>query len=241
MKNIFIGALLFAGFSFGAIAQDANTTSDSSITTTLDKYPSWKNRHAIGLSAGLPGYGIEYAYNINRSLNVRAGFLTFTLNDINTDLEVNGQDINVNANLSSGVYELLLEYQPSSNHAFKLVGGFGYLNKVGVNTLVLLNNDIAFGDLSIDNEDIGDIDVSVSWSGMAPYIGFGFGRAVPKKRAGFGIEFGAFYAGGPDVTIDASGMLANTSMEEQELEDNLASYSWMPRIMGRLVFKLGKD
>ena len=109
---------------------------------------------------------------------------------------------------------------------------------MGVNTLILLNDDIGYGDITIDNEDIGDIDLTVSWTGVAPYMGFGFGRAIPKNRVGFGLEFGAYYAGGPDVDIAASGMLTNTSQEAAEMQDNLASYAWMPRIMARLAVKL---
>jgi len=219
-------------------SEEAQATESSTEVETGDKYLMFQNKHALALNLGLPGIGAEYAYNINRNLNLRAGFLTFALNDFNTDLDISGQSVNVNANLSSQVFELLLEYQPSSNSAFKIVGGLGYLNNVGVNTLVLLNDDIGFGDLLIDNEDIGDIDLTVSWTSIAPYIGFGFGRAVPKKRVGFGLEFGTYYAGGPDVAIVASGMLVNTSEEAEEMEENLASYAWMPRIMARLAVKL---
>jgi hypothetical protein len=215
---------------------------ESSDTTTseksVDKYPMWQKRSAIGISAGLPGFGLDYAYNINRSLNLRVGFLAFSLSDFNTDLDISGQSVNVNANLNSTVFDLMLEYHPTTNKAFKLVAGLSYLDNVGVNTLVLLNDDIGYGDLIIDNEEIGDIDITLDYTGIAPYLGFGFGRAVPKKRAGFSIELGAYYAGGPDVTIEASGMLENTSEEEQELEDNLSSYSWIPRAMMRLTIKL---
>jgi hypothetical protein len=215
---------------------------ESSDTTTaeksVDKYPMWQKRSAIGISAGLPGFGLDYAYNINRSLNLRVGFLAFSLSDFNTDLDISGQSVNVNANLNSTVFDLMLEYHPTTNKAFKLVVGLSYLDNVGVNTLVLLNDDIGYGDLIIDNEEIGDIDITLDYTGIAPYLGFGFGRAVPKKRAGFSIELGAYYAGGPDVTIEASGMLENTSEEEQELEDNLSSYSWIPRAMMRLAIKL---
>lgn len=221
-------------------AQDTNEpdSSPEQQAETADKYLMFQNRHALALSAGLPGFGVEYAYNINRNLNLRAGFLSFALNDFNTDLDISGQSVNVNANLSSQVFDLLLEYQPSSNSAFKLVAGVGYLNNLGVNTLILLNDDIGFGDLLIDNEEIGDIDLTVSWTALAPYVGFGFGRAVPKKRVGFGLEFGTYYAGGPDVAITATGMLTNTSEEAAELEENLSSYAWVPRIMARLAIKL---
>lgn len=230
--------LLVLGLGSTAWAQEATETATETTETKVDKYEMWQNRHAIALSAGLPGVGLEYAYNINRSLNLRAGFLSFVFNDFNTDLDINGQSVNVNANLNSGVYDLLLEYQPSSNSAFKLVAGLAYLNNVGVNTLILLNNDIAYGDITIDNEDIGTIDLTVSWTGIAPYVGFGFGRAIPKKRVGFGLEFGTYYAGGPDVTITATEMLENTSQEAQEMQDNLASYAWMPRVMARMAIKL---
>lgn len=237
----FILFIVLAAVSYSPLmAQDAPMATDSTkaMEAKEDKYPMWQNRHAIALSLGMPGIGLEYAYNINRSLNLRAGFLSFQLNDYNTDLDISGQSVNVNANLSSSVFDLFLEYHPTPNKAFKLVGGFGYLNNVGVSTLILLNDDIGFGDLVIDNEEIGDIDIAVTWSGLAPYMGFGFGRAVPKKRVGFGIEVGTYYAGGPDVGITANGMLQNTATEEQELEDNLASYAWVPRVMARLAIKL---
>ncbi len=235
----FLSFILILGLRSTAWAQEATEASTSDSTEkVIDKYEMWQNRHAIALSAGLPGYGLEYAYNINRSLNIRAGFLMFAFNDYNTDLDINGQDVNVNANLNSMVYDLMLEYHPTSNKAFKLVAGLGYLNEVGVNTLILLNNDIGYGDITIDNEEIGNIDLSVSWTGLAPYMGFGFGRAIPKKRVGFGIEFGTYYAGGPDVEIVATEMLENTSQEAEELQENLSSYAWMPRVMARLAIKL---
>jgi hypothetical protein len=236
MKRLAYLLLLVGLGSTAVFGQESSDTATSE--KRVDKYPMWKNRSAIGLSAGLPGFGIDYAYNINRSLNVRAGFLAFSFSDYNTDLDISGQSVNVNANLNSSVFDLMLEYHPTTNKAFKLVAGLSYLNNVGVNTLVLLNDDIGYGDLIIDNEEIGDIDVTLDYTGIAPYLGFGFGRAVPKKRAGFSIELGAYYAGGPDVTIEASGMLENTSEEAQELEDNLSSYSWIPRAMMRLAIKL---
>lgn len=238
MKKLILTVLAGLVFLAPMAAQEASTDTTAKASSSDDLYPMWQNRHALALSGGLPGFGVEYAYNINRSLNIRAGFLSFALNDFNTDLEISGQSVNVNANLSSQVYDVLLEYQPSSNSAFKLVAGFGYLNNVGVNTLILLNDDIGFGDLTIDNEDIGDIDMTITWSGFAPYMGFGFGRAVPKKRVGFGLEFGTYYAGGPSVEITATDMLENTSEEAAELEENLASYAWVPRVMARLAIKL---
>jgi hypothetical protein len=33
-------------------------------------------------------------------------------------------------------------------------------------------------------------------------------------------------------------MLENTSEEAAELEENLASYAWVPRVMARLAIKL---
>ncbi|WP_421751730.1 hypothetical protein [Croceimicrobium sp.] len=235
MRKSILSIVLGLVFMAPAIAQDSTAAKEPA---TDELYPLWQNRHAIALSGGLPGFGLEYAYNLNRNLNLRAGFLAFTFNDFNTDMDISGQSVNVNANLTSTVFDLMLEYQPSTQSSFKLVAGLGYLNNVGVNTLILLNDDIGYGDLVIDNEEIGDIDLTVSWTGIAPYMGFGFGRAVPKKRVGFGIEIGTYYAGGPSVDIDASGMLENTSEEEAELEDNLASYAWMPRLMARLAIKL---
>ncbi len=235
-KYILVLSILAPGFI--SAQTDSTATASAPMEPAVDKYEMFQKRHAIALSAGVPGLGLEYAYNINRHLNIRAGFLAFQFNDYNTDMEINGQSVNLNANLNSTVYDVLLEYQPSSNSAFKLVAGLAYLSNVRANTLILLNDDIGYGDLFIDNEEIGDIDVDITWSGLAPYVGFGFGRAVPKKRVGFGLEFGTYYAGGPDVAINATGMLEDTDQEAAELEENLASYAWIPRVMARLAIKL---
>lgn len=213
--NLVAGLLITAPI-FAQDAAPAARDSNSTGAVKTDKYMLWQKRHALAFSAGMPGVGMEYAYNINRHLNLRAGFMAFAFKDFNTDLEISGQPVSINADLNSAAYDLFLEYQPSSNTAFKLVAGIGYLNNIGVNSTVLLSEDIGFGDLIIDNEEIGEIGVDVSWTGLAPYIGFGFGRAIPKKRVGFGLEFGSYYAGGPDVAINATGMLANTSEEAAE-------------------------
>lgn len=242
VKYLLVLAILVPGLSWAQSDSTEQASTEPAATAptepAVDLYPMWANKHSLSLSMGLPGLGLEYAYNINKSLNIRAGFLAFQFDNFNTDLDVNGQSVNVNADMNSRVYDLFLEYQPSNNSSFKLVAGLGYLSNVGANTLVLLNDDIGYGELTIDNEEIGDIDLDISWSGLAPYVGFGFGRAVPKKRVGFGIEFGTYYAGGPDVEITASGMLEDTDQEAAELQENLSSYAWVPRVMARLAIKL---
>ena len=52
-------------------------------------------------------------------------------------------------------------------------------------------------------EDLGRIGVDVEWNKIAPFIGLGFGRAVPQGSS-ISVEAGA-YVGEPKVGMTADG------------------------------------
>lgn len=244
MKKLSLLALAFA-FSFStAFAQEQEDPGQESEKKEqkekTNPYEHFAKRKALGLSLGIPGIGLEYAQNVAKHVNLRARFNYFGLSGYETTLNVSGQDVNVVAGAQALNFDLMAEYLPFTKSSFKLVGGVAYLANMGITADVMLDRSIQYGDITIDPEEIGQIDIGVDWSGFAPYLGFGFGRAVPKRRVGFGVEIGAYYAGAPDVSITATEMLAGTADEEQELEENLAPYAWIPRVTLKLSVKLGK-
>ena len=239
-------SLLTAAFAMvlGTLQAQQDSTSVKSNNNKEKKanpYPMFQNRGAIGVQLGLPGFGLEYAHNLSPHLNARARVNYFVLNDYSTDMELSGQDVNIAVDLNALSTDFLLDYLPFKRSSFHITGGISFVSKMNIDATVLLNQTFEYGDIKITPEEIGQIDIGIDYTGIAPYIGFGFGRSVPKNRVGVGLEVGGYFAGGPQVDVEATGMLSDTSEEEAQLEENLSDYAWVPRASLRISFKLGKD
>lgn len=200
---------------------------------------AYLNQGAITINISSLGIGLEYAHNINTYLNGRFRLNYFSLSDYQTNLDVGGNPVLLTTNASLLSTDLVLEYLPFKRSSFKLIGGAAMFFNTEMNSRVTYEGSLEYGDVSLDQDEVGDVMVGLDYSGFAPYMGFGFGRAVPKKRVGFGIEIGAYYAGSPKVSLEASKMFEPTATEEKEqLEENLQGYSWLPFVNLRLAFRI---
>lgn len=204
-----------------------------------DAFPSYDNKGAIAINAGSTGFGLEYAHNLNRHFNARFRANYFALNDFSRDITFDNNPITVIANVNVLNFDLLAEYLPFSKSSFKLVAGGSMFVNSDVTAQILYNDEFRYGDIVLTQEEIGDITIGLDYAGFAPYLGFGFGRAVPRKSVGFGIEVGMYYAGSPDVSLESTELFEPTAVEEKAtLERNLSDYKWIPNLSMRLVFKL---
>lgn len=218
-----------------ALAQDeGGTSSTNSSQNELD------GKHALAIQGGVIGFGLEYAYNINSQLNLRLGANLLTLDGISIPYELDGREVDVIAGANAFNVDLFLEYLPFDRSSFKLVGGLAYVNNTGGNATLKLKDGLNYGDIVLNPDDVGTIDLKMNYTGIAPYIGFGFGRAVPKKRVGFGVEFGTYYVGGPDISLIATELLEPSANEQEEakLEEAFSSFAWLPNIKLKLAVRL---
>lgn len=203
-----------------------------------DPFLGYGGRSALALNLSSVGIGLEYAHNLNRHLNARLRVSAFTISDFGQAMELGGSPTFVILNADITNADLLLEYLPFSKSSFKLIGGASIIFQGKGTVNVAYDDVIKYGDITITQEEIGDITIGVDYAGVAPYLGFGFGRAVPKNRIGFGLEIGTYYVGSPDVTVEATEMLAETAQEQETLQNNLSDYKWFPFINLRLAVKL---
>jgi len=125
-------------------------------------------------------------------------------------------DVHGTASLGLINGKLLVDFYPAKNGSFHLTGGL----YIGAGKLVKIEGKMqeAFDVLSVMKKhgynfsadefisgsnikarDIMNLDGSISINSVKPYFGFGFGRAVPKRRVGFCMELGAFYQGSPKL------------------------------------------
>ena len=61
---------------------------------------------------------------------------------------------------------------------------------------------VVIGDYTIPVDENGNVSGGLKVSAFRPYVGLGFGRAVPRKRMGVMFELGVQFHGRPDVYTD---------------------------------------
>lgn len=197
-----------------------------------------EKKNAFAISFGSPGLGLEYARKLSSKLSAKAVWQTFNLKDFEQkDLDLNGDKVDLLANLELGIIDLGIEYLPFKNSSFKLTTGLGFLSKVNLNSVITYTEDVIVGTVIVTKQDVGEVVADVTWSGVSPYLGLGFGRAIPKKRLGFGIELGTYFVSSPNVNLTASKLLAPTATQEEKLQNSLEDFKFIPRIQFRLAYK----
>ncbi|WP_298881315.1 hypothetical protein [uncultured Polaribacter sp.] len=197
-----------------------------------------EKKNAFAISIGSPGLGLEYARKLSPKLNAKLVWHSFKLEDFEKeDLEIKEDKIDLLANLELSIIDLGIEFLPFKNSSFKLTAGLGFISKLNTNATITYTENVKFGDVVITKEDVGEVNADVSWSGTAPYLGIGFGRAIPKRRLGFGIEIGSYFTSSPDATLTATKLLAPTSNQEENLKEAISSFKFIPRLQFRLAYK----
>jgi hypothetical protein len=199
-----------------------------------------QNSLAIGGHASTNGLGANIIYSFNDKLAIRTGFEQLKFNfDFNFD--ENDISYDANFNYKTGSISLLVDY-----YLFRsvyLTGGVGFSS---FNPYIKgeASSSWKYGDIYIPPEDIGKFSFSVEPSmKISPYAGIGFGRNIGlNKRIAVNFEMGAFYLGSPDITINATGLLAPTSDpahgQKNLFEKQLESYRFYPVLKFGISVKL---
>lgn len=194
----------------------------------------------LGVNLTTNGFGAEIAKSIGKSnqLNLKLGFnyLPLEINNISTDFS--GTKIIGNANITLGAIGCYLDWHPFNN-VFKVTGGAA-LMLTKMKLLAYLKDSADQGNLKVSPQEAGQINLEVKPFIIAPYIGIGLGRSIPKNRVGFSFDIGTYFIGSPDVLFNTTGLLEPTSNQESVLKNNMSGYQWLPKISININIKLSK-
>lgn len=205
--------------------------------TTFSTFAQKEKKNALAIDAGLPGFGIEYARKVSKSLTARARYNFFSLKDRAIEnIDLGGTNVLATINAESNIIDLLIDYQPFKRSSFKLVAGIGIINKLEASALIEYDEQVTFGDVVLTKDDFGSLNMGFAWEGSAPYIGMGFGRAVPKKGLGFAIEFGSYFASSPTITLEATKLLQPTADQKEDVEATFETWKYIPQLKFRLSY-----
>lgn len=230
MKFLFVFVLLF--FSFGIYSQEEEQEKEQETETVVQI-----KKNALSVSAGTPGLGFGYARRLGSKLNLKVAWHSISLNDQKGELKLKGEDVQYLANLKTSVFDLLFEFLPFRGSSFKITGGAGYLSEVNLNATLTYQRTVKVGQVVVNNKDVGQIIVDTSWKGIAPYVGIGFGRAIPKRRLGLSLEVGTYFATSPDLKLTSTKLLAPTSSQQETLKENISELKYIPKVNLKLSYK----
>ena len=208
-------------------------------TNSFSQEISSISKNAIGVQVGSLGFGVEYSRNISKKLNLRFGGKFLKISDyIIEDIKFDDENFDIVTNLDSQIYDVLIEYLPFNNSAFKIVTGLGYISNLNLNLDITYDDEVIIGDINFTKEELGGFITDANWSGLAPYLGIGFGRAIPKRKFGVALEIGAYYVNKPKVDFTASGLLTPSGKENANLiKDTFQEAKFIPNLNLKLSYK----
>lgn len=169
-----------------------------------------------GISLGTDGIGIDVAAPVTDWAAVRAG-ISFTpgfkytksisINDV--DLYEN---VDIEAKLNMFDFKVLADFYPFKTSSFHITAGafIGNDDAVTVTNSTPLIKDpnkygkvgIVLGNYRVTTDESGKIDADVKVNKFKPYIGIGFGRAIPKKnRVSVSCDLGVKFWGKPGLGV----------------------------------------
>ncbi|MFY8109652.1 MAG: hypothetical protein ACOVO9_11695 [Bacteroidia bacterium] len=235
-------ALFILGSHLTVQAQAPSTQQNQTKPTTEEPKESKPGTRGLGfgLLFGSDGAGISLGKCISKNgkmyIQVAGTHAPIVLSKI--PYAFSGQDVIIDADIKLGSISAVLEYHPFGN-AFKISAGAAYM-LTNITATAILKDSTKQGDIMISPTEVGDIQFGVSTNPICPYVGIGFGRAVPKNRVGFNFELGGYYIQKPVLNFKTTGMLEPTSSQEGLLRRNMSGFTWLPNIRMGLIFKLGK-
>ena len=151
--------------------------------------------------------------------------------------------------------KLLVDFYPVKNGSFHLTGGLyigaGKLVKIegkmqeATDVLNVMKkhghdffNDEFINDSNIPGKDVMHLDGSIGINSVKPYIGLGFGRAIPKRRVNFCVELGAFYQGSPELSSENKSIQNLIDKHLGDITDLLKKASLYPVLSFKINVKL---
>lgn len=192
-----------------------------------------------GLSIGSTGIDLELVTPVHRTLMLRGGISALSLDfarQMETSSSYGGKNISKEMDVDGELRiingKLLLDFYPL-RLPFFLSGGFYLGNEVIATFKAHSDHDLTWDGYVFPSES-GRVEADVRTNAFKPYIGVGFGRAIPVGSLGFRAELGAMAHGTPQI-YDKGGKTLN-SLQKGNVDFSHTLEQW--KIYPVLSFRL---
>lgn len=197
------------------------------------------NHLGLGFSFGTDGLGFDVATPLTDYVGLRAGISFFPKLSYDTNIDIKDNnplitpDVDIKATLNVFDFKVLADLYPfGKNSSFHLTGGL-FMGKedfvTATNTSMFIKDPskygklgLMLGDYRITTDKDGYVKADMTVNKMKPYVGLGFGRAVPKKNVNVSCDLGVMFWGEPRLganTIDDWGNESYHRFKYSELDE----------------------
>lgn len=192
------------------------------------------------LKGSTMGYGADVVFQFHERMTARLGYDQLALGPFDFTFDESGIKYGASATVKTGSVTALYDFYIAK--IFFVTAGVG-LNNFNAHAVGEADSGLPWGDIVVPAEKIGNFDILVEPGlKLSPYLGLGLGRTLGTNLVGFAFELGSYYMGGPDLTIQSSGLIAPTSNpafgQEELFESQLSQYYLYPVVKFSLSFNI---
>lgn len=219
---------------------EAKTVADTSGRNDEPSLFVTRYHHPLSLQmeAGTQGVGADLRYGLAKRLSLRAGMSFIPVKEDNV-ITLPGFESTNSASINFYNAHLLADFVPFKKmRGFRLVGGAAYLYKANGGLSVIPTGSYTYGNTTVTGTDIGNLNLNVSWKGVAPYLGIGLFKSFPSHVFNFNLDLGTYYLSQPQTHIIGTGLLTDNNSLEPQFNDNLRNYRWLPVLQLNFNFKI---
>lgn len=233
MRKLFVAILLWAGLQ-GAQAA-----------------PNVFNHLGVGASIGTNGLSFEVATPITGFVNLRAGVSYMPGITFNADADYTYSvatvsrtgTVSLKGDIGRVQGQVIFNVYPVPKVPFYVAAGayFGGNELLKITgqapelaAIVAQNGGAVIGDYKIPVDPQGNISGGLKVKSFRPYIGIGWGRAIPGKLVNFALDLGVQFQGKPELYTDY-GEIDDAAVEDDNTFNKIADAL---KVYPTLTFKL---
>ena len=207
----------------------------------------------LGVGVGTTGIQIEASTPITRWVQMRAGVsimpgIKFGVHDINVDYVVSGYDrtsyIDLDGNMKRVQGQVIFNVYPIPMASLYVAAGayFGGSTLIGITGYSedlegIDGGQVTIGDYTLPVNDKGEVDGGIKVNGFRPYLGIGWGRAVPGKLLNFGFELGVQIHGKPTLYTEFGEIGYPQEIDDDTFQKIMDKVKVYPNLTFRLNFR----
>lgn len=199
------------------------------------------NHLSAGIGLGTDGLNIQLAAPLGSHVDLIAGYglglgvINYTVKDFSMPDPAGSSNVNTPLKLGFGMNDgrLLFNIYPGKGGFHFTVGAYMGASRFVSGKITNLPAAYNTAGLEVDGYLVkatnGEMAVDLCANGIGshafavkPYVGIGFGRAVPNKAVSFSVDLGAQYQGKPGVWAKGEGLtgrIAEVQITEKDLKE----------------------
>lgn len=203
--------------------------------------PFFQRPMAVSLHLGTQGIGASASVQFAHKWSVRLGASVIPVSVSKYSYTVEGTETLIDGNSNFTNIHLLAGWQPFTNAGgFRVIGGLAYVVSGKASASIAPRGDQKAGNITITQDQLGQLNADLDWTGIAPYLGISLFKAIPANRFGVNLDLGCYYLPAPKSTMSGTKLLAGNDTNTPQFTENMKGYRFLPVLQVNFNYKISK-